>query len=347
MKSSQPRAVATAFFTELYAGDPAAAIAKFCSPDYVEHQATARFEASGLQAYIRQRRDNYPGHSFTIHRTIAQRDLVFLHVEERLSTTLVCARGELMRVSGDRVAEHWSAHVIDKAPRRNPHTSFDGPAVDAGTDVASRFADRFNDLDRRGFGEFELDAFACSRTARYIQHSATGADTVRGLVNVLMELRRLGIVMDLAIKRTICEGDFLVSHRLYRTRPPYPEFRLINVFDLFRMTEQGQADEHWDIMEEVADEADLPKLFWILGLEQAVADEFERGRRHIEPGLQVVLDRAMIGRDLGERSVEVRGIRGQKRCPRFAAYGGKMRVLVADPDAAPSMREEFVFEVDR
>jgi predicted SnoaL-like aldol condensation-catalyzing enzyme len=33
------------------------------------------------------------------------------------------------------------------------------------------------------------------------------------------------------------------------------------VFDLFRITEQGQADEHWDVMEEIESEAQLASIF--------------------------------------------------------------------------------------
>ena len=57
------------------------------------------------------------------------------------------------------------------------------------------------------------------------------------------------------------QGDFILTHRMYRTYPPFPEFKMINVFDLFRMTPDGRADEHWDIMEEIPSEADLAKMF--------------------------------------------------------------------------------------
>jgi predicted SnoaL-like aldol condensation-catalyzing enzyme len=185
---------------------------------------------------------------------------VFLHVEERFGGVMV-ARGELFRVLGAQIAEHWSAHVIDKTPRRNPHGTFAGPQVDAAKTTAASYARTFDELDRRGFGEFELATFYLSRTPDYIQHSPTGRDTVEGLVQVLATLRERGIRMTIDIKRTLAEGDFLVSHRLYRTDPPFPEFRTINVFDLFRLRDDGRAAEHWDIMEEVESEADLDRLF--------------------------------------------------------------------------------------
>jgi predicted SnoaL-like aldol condensation-catalyzing enzyme len=78
---------------------------------------------------------------------------------------------------------------------------------------------------------------------------------------VLIKVSSLGIRMTMDVKKNLTEGDFLVTHRLYRTHPPHPEFKMINVFDLFRMTDEGQADEHWDIMEEIASPEHLEKIF--------------------------------------------------------------------------------------
>ena len=249
------------FHQALYSRDASRALDDHLSDDYVEHQASAGYSRGGLLAWVNVRRARYPARRATVHRAIAQGDFIFLHVEETLDPSLTVARGELYRLAGRRIAEHWSAHVVDKHPRCNPNGTFDGPDVDPTSQAAARAVDRFTELDRRGFGDFDLDAFRESRTPRYIQHSPTGADTVQGLVGVLVRLKGLGIRMTIDVKRNLVEGDFIVTHRLYRTHPPFPEFRMINVFDLFRFTETGQADEHWDIMEEIDSEADLPKIF--------------------------------------------------------------------------------------
>lgn len=249
------------FYRRLYSAKCAEAAAQFLSPDYVEHQAGTGFSKSGLLDHVTRRLADHPDHQVIIHRTIAQGDFVFLHVEERLTPGETLARGELFRLDGETINEHWSAHVLDKKPRSNPHGTFDGPDVDRATDNAARHLRRFDQLDRRGFGEFDFEAFKESRTARYIQHSATGRDTVQGLVDVLIHLKQIGTRMTVDIKRNLTDGDFIVTHRLYRTHPPFPEFKMINVFDLFRITDDGRADEHWDIMEEIAAEADIAKMF--------------------------------------------------------------------------------------
>jgi predicted SnoaL-like aldol condensation-catalyzing enzyme len=249
------------FYRRLYSADAEAAADESFSADYVEHQAGTGFTKSGLIRYVRERLARHAQHQIVVHRTIAQNDLAFLHVEERLGAGETVARGELFRLEGDRIAEHWSAHVLDKKPRKNPHGTFDGPDVDRSKDYAAKYLQRFDELDRRGFGRFEFDAFFESRTPRYIQHSATGRDTVQGLVDVLIKVKELGIRMTMEVKRNLTEGDFIVTHRLYQTHPPFPEFKMINVFDLFRMTDEGRADEHWDIMEEIASERDIPRMF--------------------------------------------------------------------------------------
>jgi predicted SnoaL-like aldol condensation-catalyzing enzyme len=259
MDMALQKSTVRAFYQTLYSGESARA-ADYLSTDYVEHQASAGFSRSGLLEYVQRRRAEHPAHEIVIHRTIAQADLVFLHVEEKLDRHTV-ARGELFRIAAGRIAEHWSAHVIDKRPRKNPHGTFDGPDVDTRQSTAARAVEKFQELDQRGFGRFEFETFYQSRTQRYIQHSPTGGDTVQGLVDVLRKIASLNMRMTMDIKRTLTEGDFIVSHRLYRTIPPYPDYKTINVFDLFRMTEGGQADEHWDIMEEIESQQHLALLF--------------------------------------------------------------------------------------
>jgi predicted SnoaL-like aldol condensation-catalyzing enzyme len=249
------------YYRRLYSPASSDAVQQFLTSGYVEHQAGTGYTKAGLLEYVGRRLARYPEHEIVIHRIVADASFVFLHVEERLARGEIVARGELFRTESGRIAEHWSAQVRDKTPRKNPHSTFDGPDVDRSKDTAAVHLARFDALDRRGFGRFELDAFFESRTPRYIQHSPTGRDTVEGLVDVLAKVRDLGIRMTMDVKRNLTEGDFIVTHRMYRTHPPFPEFKMINVFDLFRMTDDGRADEHWDVMEEITSESDIERMF--------------------------------------------------------------------------------------
>jgi predicted SnoaL-like aldol condensation-catalyzing enzyme len=249
------------FYLALHSPRPEQAAERFLAPDYLEHQASAEFSKSGLVRWAQARQDAAPRRRVIIHRAIADQNFVFLHVEERLSNSECYARGELFRVQGERIAEHWSAAVRDVAERMNPHGSFDGPQPDLNSDAARQSVERFQALDARGFNDWDFDAFRQSRTPRYVQHSPTGEDTVQGLVAILKYVKGLGIKMSMRNYRTLVAGDFIVTHRLYRTSPPFKDFRMINVFDLFRFDGTGRADEHWDIMEEIEREEHIPRIF--------------------------------------------------------------------------------------
>jgi predicted SnoaL-like aldol condensation-catalyzing enzyme len=237
------------------------AMARFVSADYVEHQASAGYSRDGLLDWVERRRAAHPDRRLIVHRRISDADLVFLHVEERLDEMRTYARGELFRVAAQRIGEHWSAEVLEVKARKNPHGTFDGPNVNLASGSGRRSVDRFQALDARGFNHWDFDAFRQSRTERYLQHSPTGKDTVEGLIEILNYVKGLGIRMTMKNYHTLVTGDFIVTHRHYRTSPPFKEFRSINVMDLFRIDESGRADEHWDIMEEIADDAAEHKIF--------------------------------------------------------------------------------------
>jgi predicted SnoaL-like aldol condensation-catalyzing enzyme len=248
-------------YLDLNGADAPQAFARHCASSYIEHQESARFSSTGFLDWVARRRVAYPERRLIVHRAIVDGAYVFLHVEERLSDAETFSRGELFRVEASKLVEHWSAAVLDLKARKNPHTSFDGPQVNLASRAAARWVDRFQQLDDRGFNGYEFEAFTASRTPRYLQHSPGGRDTVQGLVEVLQRVQAMGIRFAMTNYRTMVAGDFIVTHRLYKTTPPYAAYRTINVFDLFRFDESGQVDEHWDVMEEIADEANIPRIF--------------------------------------------------------------------------------------
>ena len=58
----------------------------------------------------------------------------------------------------------------------------------------------------------------------------------------------------------ILDGDFVVSHRLYDTKPTHPLMNRIYTFDMFRLNADGKAVEHWDVMDDVPSEEMLAKM---------------------------------------------------------------------------------------
>lgn len=248
------------FYQRLWKGDGADAVARHVSSDYVEHQHTAGFSAEGLLAYVTQRRAANPDHGVVIHHVLCGGDLVFLMAEEKLGNSMDYARAELFRIDqGGKLAEHWSAHVLDEKNRRNDRGTFDGARVDRSRDWAVRFGDRFEELDQQAFTGHDLTAFSLSRGPEYIQHSPKGRDGIEGLEEVLEGAKKAGMKFRMDRFHTVKDGDFLVSHRIYDCDPPWP---LMNhhTFDIFRLNEQGRAVEHWDVMDPFEDGTPIDRL---------------------------------------------------------------------------------------
>jgi predicted SnoaL-like aldol condensation-catalyzing enzyme len=255
------RSLVQLYYRTLYSRECAAAMARFLADDYVEHQYTAGFTRAGLRAYVEQRLAENPDHQVIVHHVIQEGDFVFLFVEEKLANGVDVARAELFRIAASKIAEHWGSHVIDEKNRKNRNGTFDGSRVNRDVDYGRKYAARFEELDVRGFDRQELEAFSESRTPEYKQHSPKGGDGLDGLVNILRRMKETGTKMIMLPKRTIVEGDFIVSHRLYDTHPPHPLVNRINTFDVFRINADGKAVEHWDVMEDIPSPDMLDKLF--------------------------------------------------------------------------------------
>jgi predicted SnoaL-like aldol condensation-catalyzing enzyme len=254
------RRKAVEYYTALWAGDVDLAMDAHLSAEYREHQYVADFTRAGMARYVRARREAYPDHKIVIHHVISDGDYVFLFVEENLGDGEDFARAELFRVADGAIVEHWGGHVHDEKNRKNPNGTFDGPQVDRGVDYAARFGDRLEAMDRRGFDGQELEVFTESRPPEYIQHSPKGGDGLHGLIEILGKAKAAGIKTSMTCFRTLKDGDFLVSHRLYDSNPTHPLMNRIYTFDMFRLDAQGRAVEHWDVMDDVPEAKMLEKM---------------------------------------------------------------------------------------
>jgi predicted SnoaL-like aldol condensation-catalyzing enzyme len=259
--SAENEAIALNYYNTLYSREFASAVATHLSDDYVEHQYTARFSKEGLLDYVRGRMEQNTGHKILIHKVICEGNSVFLLVEEKLADGISVARAELFRLARGKVAEHWGSHVVDEKNRKNTNGTFDGPQPDRNVDYARRFSKRFEALDMRAFDKQELECFYESRTLDYKQHSPKGGDGLEGLVGILRKMKADGQKMIMQPKRVVCDGDFMVCHRLYDSFPKHPLVNRINTFDLFRLNADGKAVEHWDVMEDVPTEDMLERIF--------------------------------------------------------------------------------------
>ena len=85
----------------------------------------------------------------------------------------------------------------------------------------------------------------------YVQHNPQAADGADAFIGFVTWYRGEFPELRVEIKRTIAEGDLVVTHGVITTAP---EDRGTAAVDIFRV-EDGKIVEHWDVLQPVPDEA--------------------------------------------------------------------------------------------
>ena len=86
---------------------------------------------------------------------------------------------------------------------------------------------------------------------RYIQHNPRAADGAEGLKAFLSFLREKFPEYHSEIKRAFADGDYVILHV---HNVPTPGSRGNAIIDIFRL-ENGKVVEHWDVRQEVPEQA--------------------------------------------------------------------------------------------
>ncbi|MEO5598656.1 MAG: hypothetical protein ABIQ66_08550 [Novosphingobium sp.] len=223
----------------------------FLADSYREHQASAGFSRSGLFGYARDRAAANPQHYLVIHRTIAQGDLVFLHVEQRLTAHQSVARGELFRFLPDgRIAEHWSAQQDVPATDANGNGMFRGSEVNRAAKAGREFGAAIMENDAIVFRTLNPDLVARTRTSRYLQHNPNVNNGPAGLQAFITMMRDDHVIVEARVIKVVAEGDYVAALNYFKTDPQVPGFGESVVFDVVRVTDAGKVDEHWDVVED-------------------------------------------------------------------------------------------------
>ena len=255
------KTIVTTFYKALYSVNSAEAMATYLSETYVEHQLGTEFSRAGLQAHISQRVGAYPAYNSIIHRVIAQGDLIFLHVEEKLAAGKTAVRGELFRVADGKIVEHWSAGQEHPKKIKSGRTMVDGAGVDYSSGAGRKHAKLTADSYVNTFVNLDTGAIDSTTTTRYFQHNPQTGDGKQAFnkgVSLFKILRYVGIKLKLEIKKTIAEGDFVITMSNISAKPILPDSI---VFDLFRVQDDGKKDEHWDVTEAIKPKGAASKVF--------------------------------------------------------------------------------------
>jgi len=87
--------------------------------------------------------------------------------------------------------------------------------------------------------------------SEYIQHNPMAGDGPRPFIDFVKTYTGQFPHLNVAIKRTVAEGDLVVTHSLLRTSPGD---RGTAAADIFRL-EAGKVVEHWDVLQPVPETA--------------------------------------------------------------------------------------------
>ena len=129
---------------------------------------------------------------------------------------------------------------------------YDGQGVDYTKETGVKYAE----ITKQSY----IDAFTLpvpeamkvidkTTTDRYFQHNPSVADGKEPFMNspkLLNKLSKFGLKTTIKIQKTIAEGDYVVTFAYFRLPLIYGNTVL---FDLFRVTDAGKKDEHWDVGE--------------------------------------------------------------------------------------------------
>jgi predicted SnoaL-like aldol condensation-catalyzing enzyme len=121
------RRVVLAFYNEGLVGlKPRAAFERYMTPGFIEHKPDVpdgTREASAM--FLEQLIANLPQPRWEVVRTIAERDLVFLHGRfTPAAGSPYYAIADVFRLKGCQIVEHWDVVAPPPKEQRNPNDRF-------------------------------------------------------------------------------------------------------------------------------------------------------------------------------------------------------------------------------
>ncbi|MDR6574796.1 putative SnoaL-like aldol condensation-catalyzing enzyme [Curtobacterium sp. 320] len=110
--------------------------------------------------------------------------------------------------------------------------------------VVGFYTQSFND------GEPEAAASRALGTS-YVQHNPSAPDGAEAFIAYVHSMRTRFPGLHVDVKRTVAEGDLVVTHSAFHLAPGD---RGMAVADVWRL-EDGRIVEHWDVMQQVPEQA--------------------------------------------------------------------------------------------
>lgn len=226
----------------LSSSDAVAAIDRYFSPDYLQHNPSL---PSGLEP-LRKAVSASPPRTERL-RAIADGDLVLLHNHLLSWGPKPAVSFDLFRVADGKIVEHWD--VIQEEGPKSPsgHSMTDGPTevedqdkTDANRALVREFIEAF--LVRGEIDKITTYIDASS----YVQHNPRVADGAESLRAFIEDLKKKGISYSYSkIHRVVAEGNFVLTQSEGDFGGKKHAF-----YDFFRVA-NGKIVEHWNLFQEV------------------------------------------------------------------------------------------------
>ncbi|MGB3315947.1 MAG: nuclear transport factor 2 family protein [Albidovulum sp.] len=212
--------------------------------DYIQHNPLVADGRDGLLGFVEFVGTIDPKVTSTIHRVIAEGDLVVVHSEVDFYGPKSIL--DLFRIEDGKIAEHWD--VIQEVPAETAsgRTMFDGATEIADLDKTAENKALVTGFVSDVLMGGKLDRIDDYLAPEYMQHNPFVPDTRDGLKGFIDYIAANEITFYYsALHTVVAEGNFVFtqSEGVYDGKPTA-------FFDLWRV-EGGKLVEHWDAVQEV------------------------------------------------------------------------------------------------
>jgi predicted SnoaL-like aldol condensation-catalyzing enzyme len=225
--------------------------ATLLADDYRQHNVSVPSGAAPILGFIPALKES--GITITIHRLIAEGDLVVLHATYGNAVafgadTLVAF--DVFRVADGKVVEHWDnlQPLVNKTASGNSMTDGETEVTDHDRTAANKaLIKNFSRDVLQGQAPETITNYVS--TEAYVQHNPLVANGLDGLGAAIKAFAEAG--QEMVYDRTpiiVAEGNFVFAASEGRLGASPTAF-----FDLFRI-EDGRIVEHWDTISSIPEE---------------------------------------------------------------------------------------------
>ena len=231
---------------EIFRNRDPAAIDRFFSQSFVQHDPNIADGISGLRAFVAQIASS-PKNGVAIYRTLVDGDIVMLHskYESWPGFAGPVIAFDLFRFADEKIVEHWGGQEAEEGLNLSGRSQVDGA-----TDVVDSDKTEANRTLIREFKQVVTVDLRFDRVNdfidddHYFQHASKVGDGIARLKARVSEVAKPSTAPVLIPRRYVAEGNFVLAVVEARTVPPTTNY------DLFRV-ENGRIVEHWDVLSAV------------------------------------------------------------------------------------------------